>query len=125
MAQAADRLDLAEEPLRADRRRHLGVEHLEGDRAVVLEILGQEHGRHATPAQLALNPVAGGDGGGQALQDGGTHVRLPAGRAMPRAARTALCASSSIRRTAGSGRSHARSTAARCFSASATRPSRA
>ena len=35
--------------------------------AVVLEVLGQEHGGHPTAAQLALDPVCGGEGRLQAL----------------------------------------------------------
>ena len=41
----------------------LGTEHLEGDGAVVPQIMGEEHGGHAAGAELALDPVAVGDAG--------------------------------------------------------------
>ena len=36
----------------------LGVEHLEGDEPVVLEVAGQEDRRHAAAPELALDRVA-------------------------------------------------------------------
>ena len=54
-------LDLAEEPLGADRGREVGPEDLEGDLAVVAEVLGQEHDGHAALAELALEVVAAGE----------------------------------------------------------------
>ena len=50
--------DLPLEALRAERGRQLGMEHLERHRAVVLQVLRQEHGGHPAPAQLALEQVA-------------------------------------------------------------------
>ena len=61
MLQAGGELDLAQEPLGAERRGELGMEHLEGDRAVVLEVLGQVDRRHAAAAELALERVAIGE----------------------------------------------------------------
>ena len=40
----------------------LGLKNLEGDGAVVLEILGQKDGGHPSAAELALEPVAAGEG---------------------------------------------------------------
>ena len=54
-------LDLAEEPVGADRGREVGPEDLEGDLAVVAEVLGQEHHGHAALAELALELVAPGE----------------------------------------------------------------
>ena len=54
-------LDLAEEPLGADRGREVGPEDLEGDLAVVAEVLGQEHDGHAALTELALEAVAAGE----------------------------------------------------------------
>ncbi len=58
MLQVRRGLDLAEEPLGADHRRQLGPEHLDGDPALVPDVLGQEHGRHAARANLALEAIA-------------------------------------------------------------------
>lgn len=49
--------DLAQEALVGDRAGEVGVEHLDRDVAVVLEIARQEDGRHATAAELALDRV--------------------------------------------------------------------
>src|SRR5262245_53497676 len=61
MAELRGDLDLAQESLRADQGAELGVEDLDGDAAAVLQVLGEEHGGHATAAQLALEPVAAGE----------------------------------------------------------------
>ena len=50
--------DLALEALGAERGGQLGVEHLERDRAVVLEVLGQVDRGHAAAPELALERVA-------------------------------------------------------------------
>ena len=50
--------DLPLEALRAERGGKLGMEHLEGHRAIVLQIPRQEHRGHPAPAQLALEHVA-------------------------------------------------------------------
>ena len=49
--------DLAKEALGAESGGELGVEDLEGDGAVVLEVAGEEDGGHATAAELALERV--------------------------------------------------------------------
>ena len=51
-------LDLGEESFRADQRRELGFEHLERDRAGVLQVLGEVDDRHAALAELPLDGVA-------------------------------------------------------------------
>ena len=55
-------LDLALEPGRALRRDQLGVQHLEGDGAVVAEVVREEDRGHAAPAELALDGVAALEG---------------------------------------------------------------
>ncbi len=65
--QGGDRLDLAEEPLGADHGGQLGAEHLDGDPAVVPEVLGEVDGGHAALAELPLDAVAVGE---DALQAG-------------------------------------------------------
>ena len=61
-------LDLGQEPLDAEDGAELGPEHLERDLAVVLEIGGEEDRRHAAGAELALDPVALLERGGEASQ---------------------------------------------------------
>ena len=73
MLQRGDRLDLAEEPLGADHRGQLGPQHLDRDLAPVLEVLGEVDGGHAALAELALDPVAVGEGGTQTLEHGLVH----------------------------------------------------
>ena len=51
-------LDLALEALGAERGGQLGVEHLERDRPLVLEVAGEIDGGHAPAAELALERVA-------------------------------------------------------------------
>ena len=58
MLQAGRRVDLALEPLRAEGCAQLGVEHLEGDEAVVLEVAGEEDGRHPAAPEFPLDRVA-------------------------------------------------------------------
>ena len=54
--------DLAREAVRAEGRGELGAEHLDGDLAVVLQVVGQVDGGHAALAELALDPVGGAEG---------------------------------------------------------------
>jgi hypothetical protein len=51
------------------------VEDLQGNPAIVLEVLGQEDRRHASAADLAVDPVSVGEGATQAIQESG-HGRL-------------------------------------------------
>ena len=67
MGQPGRDLDLAQEPLRPERRRELGPQDLDRDRAVVLQILGQVYGGHAAPAQFPLQAVPVGQSGSQSL----------------------------------------------------------
>jgi len=66
-------LDLGEEALGAHHGSELGLEHLERDLALVLEVVGQVDGGHSTLAELTLDsvealegPVQAGDGVGHA-----------------------------------------------------------
>jgi hypothetical protein len=54
--------DLAQEALGPDRVRQLGVQHLEGDLALVLEVASEMDGGHAAAPELALDAVAIGQG---------------------------------------------------------------
>ena len=65
MLQVGGGLDLGEEPLGAEDGGELGVQHLERDLAVVLEVVGEVHRRHAARAELALDAVAVGERGGE------------------------------------------------------------
>ena len=49
--------DLALEALGPQRGGELGMQHLERDRPVVLEVVRQEDGRHAAAPQLALERI--------------------------------------------------------------------
>ena len=69
MLEVGGGLDLREEPLRAEHGGQLGPEHLDGDLAVVLEVVGQVDGGHAALAQLALDLVGIGQGGLQATEE--------------------------------------------------------
>ena len=53
--------DLVEESLGADRRGEVGSHHLQGDEAVVTEVAGEVHRRHAPLPELALDGVAAGE----------------------------------------------------------------
>ena len=65
--QVGDGLDLAQEPLGADHRGELRPEDLDGDLAIVLQVLGEIHRGHAAGAQLPLDPVAVGQGERQSV----------------------------------------------------------
>ena len=58
MLQPGGEPDLALEPLGPEGGGELGVEHLERDRAVVPEVLGEVDRGHAAAAELALERVA-------------------------------------------------------------------
>ena len=57
MLQAGRELDLAQEPLRADRVRELRMEHLDGDEPLVPLVARQIHRGRAPAADLALQRV--------------------------------------------------------------------
>jgi hypothetical protein len=58
MRQTRGHLDLAQEPLAAERRREIGVECFKRDIAAVLDVPREVHRRHAASAELALDAVA-------------------------------------------------------------------
>jgi len=60
--------DLLEKPLRAERRGELRLQHLDGDFAMVLQVLGEVDRRHPPAAELALDCVAVGEGGLQTIE---------------------------------------------------------
>ena len=60
--------DLLHEPLGAQDRGQFGLQDLERHLALVLEVLGQVDGGHAALAELPLDPVAVGEGGGEAVE---------------------------------------------------------
>ena len=68
MLQRGGGLDLHHEPLGAEHGGELGLQDLERDLAVVLEVLGEVDGGHAALAELALDAVAVGEGGGEAVE---------------------------------------------------------
>ncbi len=65
MLQVRGGLDLAEEPLGADDGGEFGAEDLDGDLAVVLEVMREVDGGHAALAELALKAVAVSEGRGE------------------------------------------------------------
>jgi hypothetical protein len=74
-------VDLTQEPLWADGGGQLGSQDLDGDLAVVLEVVGQVDGGHAALAQLARDPVVVGERVAQAGLKGrhGPKMRPPRG----------------------------------------------
>ena len=61
MLQPRGRTDLAQEPLATERRAEVGMQHLDGDIAIVLEIMGEIHGGHAARAEFAFDAVVAGE----------------------------------------------------------------
>src|SRR3990172_1023114 len=55
--------DLAQEPVGAEGGRELWLEDLEGDSALVLEVLSEINGRHPARPEFPLDRVAIGEGG--------------------------------------------------------------
>jgi hypothetical protein len=106
--------DLAQEPLGADDGGELGAQHLDGDLAVVLEVVGEVDGGHAAGTEFALEPVAVGEGRAQAFQV--AHRAFPLGR--PRrctsaAKRGSACSTSNSGQKLSPDTSTVRSSAAR------------
>jgi hypothetical protein len=58
MLEPRGKLDLSPKTIGAKRSREFGVEHLEGDWALVPEIVGEKYRGHAPPPQLTFQPVA-------------------------------------------------------------------
>ena len=72
--------DLAQESLGAEDGRKLGVEHLERDQAVVLEVAGEVHRGHPAAAELALDRVTARERSSKALEQTSiltAHARAP------------------------------------------------
>ena len=65
MLEPRGELDLAQEPLGTEGGGELGLEHLEGDRPVVLEVAGEIDRGHAAAPELALEHVAVAQGVGE------------------------------------------------------------
>ena len=61
MLQPGRELDLALEPLGAQDRRQLGMQHLQGDRPVVLQVVGQVDRGHAPAPELSLERIENDD----------------------------------------------------------------
>jgi hypothetical protein len=57
MLQVGRRLDLGQEALSSDDGSQLRLENLEGDLALVPQVIGEIDGRHAAFAQLSLDAV--------------------------------------------------------------------
>jgi hypothetical protein len=70
MLQTGSQLDLTLEAIGAERQSELGMEHLERDRPIVAEVVGEKHGGHAAAAERALEPVAVAQG----ISQGGREV---------------------------------------------------
>ena len=62
VVEAGGDLDLAEEPLGTECRRELGVQHLDRDLPVVLQVGREIDGGHPAAAELTLDRVAPGEG---------------------------------------------------------------
>ncbi len=58
MLEAGSGLDLGEEALREQRGRERGVEHFQGDPALVLKVVRRIHRGHSAATKLRFNPVA-------------------------------------------------------------------
>ena len=74
VAEAGGGGDLAQEALGAERGGELGAEDLDGDLAVVLEVVGEVDRGHAALAELALDAVAVGQRRGEAVEWAGRHA---------------------------------------------------
>ena len=58
MLQAGSEPDLALEPLGAQYRRPFGMQHLQGDRSVMLQVTGQVDRGHTPAPELSLEGVS-------------------------------------------------------------------
>src|SRR5207253_3791390 len=70
--------DFAQEPFSAERGSHFGMEDLDGDGAIVLDVVREKHGRHAAAAHLALDLVGATESMSDQPADVG-HTVLPRG----------------------------------------------
>ena len=62
MLKAGSELYLALEPIRPQRSRQFGVENFQSYWSIVLDVVGKVDSRHATAAELALDPVTAAEG---------------------------------------------------------------
>ncbi len=69
MLQVGGDFDLLEEPLRAQDRRELRSQDLDGDLPAVLTVSSEIDRRHAAAAELPLDRVPIGQGGPEALEE--------------------------------------------------------
>jgi hypothetical protein len=69
MRQPRGDLDLTQEPLRTQRGSELGSQHLEGDLALMPEVLGKIHDRHSAAAQFPVDDVTIGEDRLQNIED--------------------------------------------------------
>lgn len=60
-------LDLSQKPLGAERGGQLAPQHLDGNLALVLQVVSEVYDRHAAAADFALDGVARGEGGSQVI----------------------------------------------------------
>ena len=67
MPQFGRGLDFAQEPVGAERGPEIGMQHLDGDVALVLEIVREVDGGHPAGTEFAVDAVAVPDCGGDAL----------------------------------------------------------
>ena len=63
MLQVGGDANFAEESLVSQYLRQLGMNHLDGDMPIMLQVLGQPDGRHAAATELSLDPVVAGKRG--------------------------------------------------------------
>ena len=61
MLELGGETDLAQEALATQGKGQIGMEHLDGDLPIVLEVAREKHRRHAAPTQLALHVVPIGE----------------------------------------------------------------
>src|SRR5580765_7076136 len=71
--------DLTQEALDPEDRSELGMEHLDGNRAAVFAVFRQEHRRHSSAADRAIDRVAVLEAFMQASEEGG-QTSLPTPR---------------------------------------------
>lgn len=69
MLKPRGRPDLAQKPLAAQCRAEVWVQDLDGDVTTVSQVVGEEHGRHAAGAKLAIDAVAVGERRGKSREN--------------------------------------------------------
>ena len=84
MLQARGGADLSQEPFAAERRAQVGVQHLNGHIAIVLEVVRELHGGHTAGTELAVDAIATAKDGAQSFH-GFDHVASPVASCAARA----------------------------------------